>query len=80
MIVGGKARSAGLVATNSIRSGANRAVLERIVEAGRIFEAWSDEPWTVEGAAVRVSLVCFEGSDGTATPTLDGVAVNTYQR
>ena len=74
MIVGGRARSAGLVATNSIRSGANRAVLERIVEAGRIFEAWSDEPWTVEGAAVRVSLVCFEGSDGTATPTLDGLA------
>jgi type II restriction/modification system DNA methylase subunit YeeA len=74
MIVGGKARSAGLVATNSIRSGANRAVLERIVEAGRIFEAWSDEPWTVEGAAVRVSLICFEGSDGIATPMLDGVA------
>ena len=25
----------------------------------RIFNAWSDEPWVNEGAAVRVSLVCF---------------------
>jgi SAM-dependent methyltransferase len=51
----------GLVATNSIRGGANRKVLEPIAEAGAIFEAWSDEGWTIEGAAVRVSLVCFGG-------------------
>ncbi len=25
----------------------------------RIFNAWSDEPWVNDGAAVRVSLVCF---------------------
>lgn len=50
---------AGLVATNSIRGGANRKVLEHIVANSRIFEAWSDEPWVNEGAAVRVSLVCF---------------------
>ena len=25
----------------------------------RIFDAWSDEPWVIDGAAVRVSLVCF---------------------
>ena len=24
-----------------------------------IFDAWSDEPWVIDGAAVRVSLVCF---------------------
>ncbi len=52
----GRAKRVGLVATNSIRGGANREVLEPIAEAGAIFEAWSDEPWTVEGAAVRVSL------------------------
>jgi type II restriction/modification system DNA methylase subunit YeeA len=75
MMVAGSARRAGLVATNSIRGGANRTVLERIAEAGRIFEAWSDEPWTVEGAAVRVSLVCFEGEGGTNTSTLDGIPV-----
>ena len=57
----GKAQRAGLVATNSIRGGANRRVLERICSVGRILCAWSDEPWVNEGAAVRVSLVCFEG-------------------
>ena len=74
MIVEGKAQRVGLVATNSIRGGANRTVLEKIAESGRIFNAWSDEPWTVEGAAVRVSLVCFESNSGTNTPTLDGMA------
>ncbi len=66
-IEAGRAKRVGLVATNSIRSGANRKVLEPIAEAGAIFEAWSDEPWTVEGAAVRVSLVCFAGSSETAS-------------
>ena len=33
----------------------------------RIFNAWSDEPWINEGAAVRVSLVCF-GSVGWVEP------------
>lgn len=56
----GQLTRAGLVCTNSIRSGANREVLKPIVEGGRIFEAWGDEPWTVDGAAVRVSMVCFE--------------------
>jgi type II restriction/modification system DNA methylase subunit YeeA len=77
----GQARRAGLVATQAVRSGANRKVLERIVDAGRIFAAWSDEPWVNEGAAVRVSLVCFEGgaSPGRAPspqpPFLDGQPV-----
>jgi type II restriction/modification system DNA methylase subunit YeeA len=64
-IKSGKAKRAGLVATNSIRGGANRRVLDRIVEDARIFEAWSDEAWIVDGAAVRVSLICF-GKDETA--------------
>jgi type II restriction/modification system DNA methylase subunit YeeA len=54
-----KLQAAGLVATNSIRGGANRKVLERIVETTRIFEAWSDEEWVNDGAAVRVSLLGF---------------------
>jgi type II restriction/modification system DNA methylase subunit YeeA len=58
-IVKGKKKHAGLVATNSIRGGANRKVLDRINESGVIYEAWDDEPWVVEGAAVRVSLICF---------------------
>jgi len=55
----GRAGRVGLVATNSIRGGANRRVLEPIAAANAIFEAWSDEPWIVDGAAVRVSMVCF---------------------
>ena len=55
----GRTRRVGLVATNSIRGGANRKVLDRIAAESRIFEAWSDEPWIIDGAAVRVSLVCF---------------------
>lgn len=58
-IESGKTKYAGLVATNSIRGGANRKVLERIAATTKIFDAWSDEPWVNEGAAVRVSLVCF---------------------
>jgi type II restriction/modification system DNA methylase subunit YeeA len=58
-VLSGEAKAAGLVATNSIRSGANRKVLDAIVNSTRIFEAWSDEPWINDGAAVRVSLVAF---------------------
>jgi hypothetical protein len=66
-------QTAGLVATNSIRGGANRKVLEAINERSHIFEAWSDERWVNDGAAVRVSLVCF-GSDGDG-PRLNGEPV-----
>ena len=43
---------AGLVATNSIRGGANRRALQAATADRRIFEAWSDEEWVVDGAAV----------------------------
>ncbi|MFZ4625881.1 MAG: DNA methyltransferase [Rhodoferax sp.] len=39
-----------------------------------IFSAWADEPWVNNGAAVRVSLVCF--GVGAQTAQLNGVAVN----
>jgi type II restriction/modification system DNA methylase subunit YeeA len=55
----GNVKAVGLVSTNSIRGGANRKILQRIRETGVIFEAWSDEEWINDGAAVRVSLVCF---------------------
>ena len=55
-IAAGKATRAGLVATNSIRGGANRRALQAAIDTRRIFEAWSDEPWVIDGAAVRVSL------------------------
>ena len=68
----GKVARAGLVATNSIRGGKNRAVIDNIVEHGVIFDAWSDEPWVVDGAAVRVSLVCFGQADAGLPVYLNG--------
>ncbi len=62
----GKAKRVGLVSTNSIRGGANRRALQTATGACSIFEAWSDEPWVIDGAAVRVSLVCFSGPDDGA--------------
>jgi type II restriction/modification system DNA methylase subunit YeeA len=75
-IAAGKLHRAGLVTTNSIRGGANREVLKPIVEQGRIFEAWSDEGWTVDGAAVRVSLVSFDAIKGVPS-LLDGHSVSS---
>lgn len=62
-ILGSNAVGAGLVSTNSIRGGANRKVLDIIVADLTIFDAWADEPWVNDGAAVRVSLVSFGSSD-----------------
>lgn len=69
----GQTRRVGLVATNSIRGGANRKVLDHIAAESRIFEAWGDEPWVIDGAAVRVSLVCF--GQGEDSLRLDGKPV-----
>ena len=72
LVADGKIQRAGLVATNSIRGGTNRSVLDRIVEQGAIFDAWSDEPWVVEGAAVRVSLICFAHRDAKLPMCMNG--------
>ncbi len=61
----------GLLATNSIRGGSNRRVLERIKRTGDIFFAESDRLWILNGAAVRVSMVGFDGGIETLR-TLDG--------
>lgn len=58
-IADGRAKYAGLVATNSIRGGASRRVLDGLTKTAPIYDAWDDEPWVVEGAAVRVSLISF---------------------
>ena len=73
-----KARRVGLVATNSIRGGANRRALQAATAGRTIFDAWSDEPWVIDGAAVRVSLVCFSRADDTHTTEvrLDGAPVD----
>jgi len=72
-----RANRIGFVATNSIRGGANRVVLDRITSSGRIFAAWSNEEWTIEGAAVRVSLVCFDLQKPSGDEALDGARMGT---
>lgn len=74
MVERGHARAVGLVATQAIRGGANREVLKRIAESGNIFMAWSDRPWINEGAAVRISILGFDGG-GEKTRALDGSSV-----
>lgn len=68
----GTAKRIGLVATNSISGGNNFGIMKRITSEAQIFEAWSDEEWVVEGAAVRVALVCFCSGQEMNPPTLDG--------
>jgi hypothetical protein len=58
------------LATNSIGTGANRKTLERIKETGNIFFAWSDRPWVLNGASVRVSMIGFD-NNGEQQRTLD---------
>lgn len=65
---------AGLLATQAIRGGANRAVLNRIKESGDIFFAESDRDWVLDGAVVHVSMVGFD-SGQEVTKTLDGKIV-----
>ncbi len=55
-----KVKKVGLLATQAIRGGTNRQVLERIVKNGEIFMAWSDKEWILDGAKVHVSIVGFD--------------------
>ncbi len=50
----------GLLATQGIRGGANREVLQKLKEAGDIYFAESDRPWVLDGANVHVSMVGFD--------------------
>jgi hypothetical protein len=64
-IAAGKAKRVGLLATQAIRGGANRKVLERIKETGDIFWAQSDRNWILDGATVHVSMIGFDDSSET---------------
>jgi type II restriction/modification system DNA methylase subunit YeeA len=69
-----KTGRAGLLATQGIRGGANRTALERILESGGIFMAWSDRNWILDGANVHVSIVGFDSGKQTER-RLDGKPV-----
>jgi type II restriction/modification system DNA methylase subunit YeeA len=67
---------AGLLATQSIRGGANRRVLERINDSGAIFFARSDDAWVLSGANVHISFVGQDGGSESQRE-LDGRPVQT---
>jgi type II restriction/modification system DNA methylase subunit YeeA len=69
-IEAGALMRAGLVSTQAIRNGSNRSVLDAVVATMPIFDAWADEPWINDGAAVRVSMVAF--GKGGGSPMLGG--------
>jgi pimeloyl-ACP methyl ester carboxylesterase len=70
----GRSSRAGLLATQSIRGGASRRVLDRIRQSGDIYFAVSDRNWILEGAMVHVSLIGFDDGSET-TRTIDGQPV-----
>ena len=75
-IENGATQRAGLLATQAIRFQSNRPVLVRIKDTGDIFLAISDKDWVLEGAAVHISIICFD--DGTDTDrSLDGNSITT---
>lgn len=59
LIADGQLARCGFVATKAVAKNANLPVLVRLSQDADIFYAWQNEPWVVDGAAVRVSLVCF---------------------
>ena len=81
----GQAKRAGLVATQSIRNGANRVVLDRIKQSGDIFFGVSNRDWntgrvktkrargakTEKTTRVHISMVGFDRGD-ESTRVLDG--------
>jgi type II restriction/modification system DNA methylase subunit YeeA len=70
----GKATAAGLLATQAIRKGSSRAVLDRIADNQNIFFAVSNREWILDGAAVRISIVGFANEARPAA--LDGRLVD----
>jgi type II restriction/modification system DNA methylase subunit YeeA len=75
MIENNRTKRAGLLATQGIRGGANRRVLERIKKSGDIFWAYSDRDWVLDGANVHVSMVGFDSGEAK-NHILNGIAVS----
>ncbi|MEX1068844.1 MAG: DNA methyltransferase [Chloroflexota bacterium] len=63
-----RVEKAGLLATQGIRGGANRRVLERIKETAEIYYARPDDPWILDGAAVHISFIAYD--DGSSPERL----------
>jgi type II restriction/modification system DNA methylase subunit YeeA len=75
-IAAGACERAGLLATQGIRGGANRKVLDAVKGSGDIFFAESDRPWILEGANVHISMIGFDGGTDHDR-VLDGKCVSS---
>src|SRR6266542_1619846 len=69
---------AGLLATQNIRGGASRRVLDAIKKTGDIFFGISDREWTLDGAMVHISMLGFDSGrepehhlDGRTVPSIN---------
>ncbi|WP_444668168.1 class I SAM-dependent DNA methyltransferase [Cereibacter changlensis] len=72
----GRCKGFGLVATNSIRQRDNRQIVQRLFEVASPRHVYSDQPWFLDGASVRVSIITGE-RDFVGKPILDGKVVET---
>jgi hypothetical protein len=68
----------GLVATKSIAKGSNNDVLKRICASDQatIVDAWTNEPWVIDGAEVRVALISIGRKRPNADLRLNGRRVD----
>ena len=72
----GRCTAAGLLATTVIKQVANRGVLERISEVGRLFFVVSDRKWFDSGVAIRIAIIAFDRGDCSVPILLDGKNVS----
>ncbi len=78
LIMEGRLKRAGLVATKTIQSATNREVLTAIRRDLAFFNVWANEEWAVDGADVRVALIAFapRNAPESAAPRHDGQPVS----
>jgi len=75
-VAAGNTTALGLITTNSIGDPGNRGVLDSVITSGsQITWAVKDHPWVDTGsdAAVRVSMLVFEGGQSSRTPEIGKV-------
>ena len=70
--------SFGLVATKSIAKGTNNEILRKLCAANgvAILDAWTNEPWVIDGAQVRVALICAGRKTSDNSVHLNGQTVD----
>ena len=74
----GRLKRAGLVATQADSARCEQKGVGSYRADSGIYNAWADEPWVVDGAAVRVSLICF-ATDAAEYPLARWQAGRAYR-